>query len=120
MSLTFKINSAIKKMFSTLKDFQVTATYIVKGTDVFDPETGKVSFTETNTPITGISLNYQEFIGSDKAGEKTDLAFVYLASKSTVVPDTQDIITISGKSYTIMTCEQDPARATWSLQLRAV
>lgn len=106
-------------MFSTLKDFQVEATYSQRGVDVFDPETGKVSTTTVSTKIKGIALNYQEFVASDKVGEKSDIAFVYQTSKYSLIPDTLNKVILEGKTYAIVTMEQDPAKATWSLQLRA-
>jgi hypothetical protein len=122
MGLRETIIAGIKTGMSALGNVKETVTYkAYQTTSSYDPTTGAVTRTETSYTVEGIFLDYKKREIDNANVFVRDQKFLFLQSELAVTPSLQDRLTRSGgKSWEVIWVEQDPATATWELQVRAI
>lgn len=88
----------------------------------YDPVTD--SYTQATTAITydgrGVFGRYSDFERQDTQIDITDVKLLCLQAELLVVPKVDDEITADGVTRRVLNVTQDPAKATWTLQLRGL
>jgi hypothetical protein len=120
MGLKATIASAVASGFAALGDLQETVTYNVYSTSsTYNPTTGTVTRTETQYSVAGLFLDYKKRDIDGQQIKPLDNQFMIQQAVLPVAPTLQDrIVRSTGKEYEVISIEQDPATATWTLQVR--
>ena len=131
MSLLTDIQAAVADGFSALDDLPVEVTYVQPDVSAtYDAATDAYTGTDTETTIPKallLSFSTKERLNSlqlssgtpGKEIRETDRKLVFeAASVSSLTPDTSGQVVISSVTWSVVSVHQDPAGATWTLQIR--
>jgi len=120
MGLRDTIIGAVAKAFSSLGDVVEDATYLAStASSTYDPTTGLSVRSETSYGLPGVFLDYrkQEIDGAQI--KPHDQHCLFQQASLAVKPTLQDrILRSDGKYWEIISVSEDPAHATWDVQIR--
>ena len=121
MGLKETILGAVKAGFGALGNLKESVTYkSFAASSTYDPATGTVTRVETSYTLSGLFLEYAK---RDIDGEQIkphDQKFLFQQADLSVTPTLQDRITrATGANWEIVGVSEDPAHATWEVQVRA-
>jgi len=121
MGLKETIAGAVRSGFTALGNLTESVTYkAYQTTSVYDVTLGTYTRVETSYTLSGVFLEYTK---KDIDGEQIkphDQKFLFQQADLEVRPSLQDrIVRDSGAIWEVVWVKEDPAHATWELQLRA-
>lgn len=121
MGLKETIQAAVTTGFTALGNLKESVTY--KGhlsTSSYVAATGQYVRNESSTAIEGIFLDYAKRDIDGQQIKPHDQKFLVLQSQLIATPTLQDrIIRSTGAIWEVIAVSEDPAHATWELQMRA-
>jgi hypothetical protein len=115
------IKGAVASAFKVLGDIPEAATYR-RTSSTYNPATGTNVVTNSDTTIPDVVFTkFQNFEVDKITILSTDIKAIFQSSRIAVVPNiaTDVLVDKNSKVFNIIRVEQDPAGATYSLQLRA-
>ena len=105
---------------TALGDIPVTAVFSRTTTGAFNPVTGTYATATLAThSCTGVLADYKQGLIDGTLIQTGDLELTFRQAALGITPTTNDKVTADGTSYSIINIAQDPAGATWVLQLRS-
>lgn len=121
------INQLLTKHLSTafsgvLSDTVSTFTATRAGTGgYYDPEIGDyVDSNDTTYTGRGVFSAFNDFEIQASQVDINDIKLICLQAEVTLKPKVDDIIVQDGKERNVLSVKEDPASATWTLQLRGL
>ena len=120
MGLRDTIAKGVNSVFTALGDIPETATYR-RQSSAYDPSTGVNSQIDTDFTLPVIFTSYQNFEIDRVAILSTDVkAIVKQEDMGTTIPSstTDKIIRSNGEVFHVLRYSEDPAGATYTIQLR--
>ena len=121
MGLKATIASAVGSAFTALDDIPESVTYR-RTTVGYNPQTGDDTPTDADITVDVVFTRYQQFEVDRVMILSTDVkAIVQQSDMGVVVPasDTDSVIRANGQTFNVLRFSEDPAAATFSMQLRA-
>lgn len=120
MGLKETVQAGVRKGFASLGNLGEAVTYLATdASGVYDPDANTLTRKETATALSGIFLQYSKQEIDGQQIKPHDEQFLFLQSSLATRPTLQDRIrTIGGTYWEVVSVRQDPAQATWSLQVR--
>ncbi len=125
MGLKTTIQNAASSAKKATLDLWVSIDYQFYNIPAYDVLTGVVTNTKKTTTLRVLVNSYNSKQVNGNAVKKTDLMVIINQSELidnetglALAPDTNDIVTYSGKDWNIIDIQQDPANVLWELQLR--
>jgi len=129
VSLLEDIQAAVGEGFEALGDLKTTVSYVAPGTRTYDPATGDFSGTETLTSLSAVLTDYSDrelaqsgAVGQSSSGRDVrpeDRKVIFEAAEApSLTPTNAGKIRIGSDDWSIISVRQDPALATWTLQIR--
>ncbi len=106
-----------KAMKSLFLDAVLTREIVLPTSPAFDPADPPAP-TRVNYPCKAVRDSYSTFDKSNTSILTGDSKILILVNSLSIVPDGDDIITIQGNSFSIITVDVDPANAVWVCQGR--
>lgn len=120
MGLRETIAAGIASGFQALGNVVESVSYLAySASSSYSPTTGLVTRVETTQAIAGIFYDYTKREIDGSVIKPHDQKFICQQASFTTTPALQDRLTRSdGKSWEVLYVGQDPAYATWILQVR--
>ena len=118
MSLRTLLKSAAKTAYAAAGDIPVGATYERHALGDYDPAIGQQPQVTSVYAVDAILYGYNAFEVDDAAIKPNDQRALIRQGQLPVQPETTDTLIIGGIEWGIVGISQDPAGATWELQLR--
>lgn len=119
MAINTAIKSAVAAAFSAMSSLE-TAVVLVRNNSnpTYNATTGAITYSSTSYSFNSLIVKYErnEIDGSNVIA--TDSKMIFPQSRLAVTPKTTDTFTISGATWEIKSIDQDPASATWTIQIR--
>lgn len=114
------IVNAVSSAFKVLGDIPQAAT-LKRGTSVYSPSTGTNVITYVEHAIARAVFTKHEAFEVDKITVLAqDIKCIFQQSEISITPsEATDIIVSGGRTWNILRVSQDPAAATYTLQLRS-
>lgn len=85
----------------------------------YDPDTGTViPGTSENFPAKGMVEDWGAYYLASQLVQAGDRKVTILATSLATTPSPNDTVTASGQTWTVVAVSSDPAKATWTLQVR--
>jgi hypothetical protein len=121
MGLKERIVAGVTAGLQATGNVRRTVTYKAQSADPsYAPASGTVTRPETNYTVSGVLYGYRRDEIDDVLVRRYDQQFVFLQADLAVTPKvTERLVLDDGTSWEILRVEQDPAQATWMLQLRS-
>ena len=121
MGLRETVQQAVLSGFTALGNLLESVTYKSQGTVGYTPTTtGVVTRPETDYTITGLFYEYKKQEIDGEQIKPHDMRFLCLQSVLAVTPKITDrIVRSTGKAWEVISVKEDPAHATWELQMRS-
>ena len=121
MGLKSTIESAVKAGFAALGDIVETVTYkSYASTSSYNPDTGTVTRTETSLTVGVVFMEYNKRDIDGVQIQAHDQRVLIRQAALSVTPSLNDrIVRSTGKIWEIISVGEDPAHATWDLQVRS-
>ncbi len=118
MGLKDVAKSAASAGFDAAGDIKRGVTLVeVTGTS-YDPDTGETTETTNTYAVSGILSGYSAYEVANNIAQAEDKKFVFQQADVSIEPSVIDRVTIDGVDHQIVRWSQDPAQATYRLQLR--
>lgn len=117
------INKHLPKAFNNqLRDAVTVFSATRKGKDgVYDPvEDEYTGSPDVNYTGRGVFGSYNDIEIQATQINTTDVKLLCLQSEVTIPPKVDDVIIADGQDRRVLAVSQDPANATWTLQLRGL
>ena len=117
------VTSSLAKAFDgALKDTVSPFLASRKGSQgYYDPEIGDyVDGTDTTYTGRGIFSAFNDFEIQASQVDINDIKLICLQAEVTLKPQVDDIIVQDGKERNVLSVKEDPASATWIVQLRGL
>jgi hypothetical protein len=120
VGLKSTIAAAVKAGFTALDDVPELVTYFARSaTSSYDPATGISTRVETSYLASGIFLSYQKREVDGQQIKPHDQKFLMRQEALAVRPTLSDrLLRSDGKYWEVLSVSEDPAHATWSMQIR--
>lgn len=119
MAISTAIKSAVTSAFSAMSSME-TAVVLVRNNSnpTYNATTGAITYSSTSYSFNSIIVKYErnEIDGTNVL--TTDSKMIFPQTRVSVTPKTTDTITISSVTWEIKSIDQDPASATWTIQIR--
>lgn len=114
------IANAVSSAFKVLGDIPQAAT-LKRGTSAYNPSTGTNVITYVEHAIAkAVGTKWEDFAVDKVNILATDLKLIFQQSEISVMPnEATDNVVFQSKTWNIVRVSQDPAGATYTLQLRA-
>lgn len=120
MGLKETIASAVSAGFTALGNLIETVTYKAQGVSLYDTSTGTFTRVETSFSVSGIFVEYEKKEIDGAIVKVYDQKFLFQQALLTVKPKITDrLLRTDGRHWEVMAVAEDPAHATWELQMRA-
>lgn len=115
------IARAVGAGMTALGDIKESITYkSYSASSSYDADSGTVTRTETSTTLSGVFMDYTNREIDGEVIRPRDQKFLFRQALLAVAPTLNDRIVRSGKTWEVFGVEQDPAAATWTLQVRSI
>lgn len=118
MGLRTTIDKAVGTAFKAAGDIPIAVTYNSITIGAYNPATGTTSTTTASHPVEAIRDDYKAYEIDGEAIKPFDKRILIRQSKLPVTPKLTDTVVIDAVTWNVVNFEQDPAGATWILQLR--
>lgn len=119
MGLRATIATALGAGFTALGDIKKTMSYKAFGaSSSYNPDTSALTTVETTTTITGVVSQYDKREIDGESIRPNDQKILLQQSLLSAAPTINDRVVIDGISWAVIDMRQDPAGATWTLQVR--
>ena len=122
MGLRDTFKNAADTAITVFGDVAETAWYYQEGSAIYNVSTGNVSSIDSRYMISAIFSKYKSSEIDNSAILPTDLKMTIAQKKFTPVPHQHDYLekleNYASVRYEVMDYQQDPAGATWVIQLR--
>lgn len=121
MGLRTEIQSEVGQAFDTdLADAVQTIIVVDNKNSIYNPTTGDYSETGLTYSTRGVVSSYTqlEIRNSGGAIDITDNKILILVNELSVIPRTDHLLRIDSSEYRILKIKQDPAKATYTFQVR--
>ena len=120
MGLKATIAGAVAAGFAALGDLREDVTYRSLTAGTYNPTTGAVTRTETSTAISGVFMEYSKREIDGQQIQPHDRKFICQQAAFAGTPQLTDrLIRSDASNWEIIWVKEDPAHATWELQVRA-
>lgn len=122
MGLKETVAGAVKAGFVALGNLPEAVTYqTFKSTSIYEASTGIVTRQETVTRLAGLFTDYTKQEIDGQQIHPHDRKFLFQQADLAGRPTLQDRLTRrDGTSWEVVFVKEDPAHATWELQVRAL
>lgn len=118
MGLSQQIQSAIATGFAALGDVKQAITYTTSVEGVYDPSAGNSDAVETDYPLDVVIAEYDAHQIDGTLVRANDRQIIVDAISVTFTPKPGDKITNDTNEYHVVNASQDPAKASWTMQVR--
>lgn len=118
MSLRSLFQSAAAVAFNSSGDVPKAVTYERHALGDYDPSIGERSRITSVYALDAVIYGYEAIEIDDAAIKPNDQRALIRQAQLPVQPETTDTLIINGLEWGIVGISQDPAGATWELQLR--
>ena len=113
------IVKAVKSAFSALGNIPESCVYR-RTSSSYDTSTGTNTITNTNYTITAVFTSYSSLEVDRVVVTAADVKMILQQSSLSITPNiATDKVVRGSQTYNVLRISQDPAAATWTLQLRA-
>lgn len=121
MGLRSLIAGAVATAFVAIGDLKESVSYYAySASSSYDPDTGNVTRTETLTTVSGKFLQYSAREIDGEVIKPRDEKFIFQQASLATDPIPNDRLVFGGKTWEVVGVTQDPAGATWELQVRSI
>lgn len=119
MSLRATLAKAVGSAFTALGDIVLSGTYR-RTSSTYNPATGANVVTNTDYTVPMVLTKYDSFEVDRQSVLSTDRKCIVRQAAMSVTPNiATDKVIAESKTYNIIRVTQDPAAATYTLQLRS-
>lgn len=120
MGLKATIAAAVSAGFKALDDLPEIVTYLARSaSSTYDPTTGTSTRNEAPYTLGGLFLEYSKREIDGEQVKPHDQKFLFQQADLAVRPTLSDrILRADGKYWEVLAVNEDPAHATWDLQIR--
>lgn len=118
MSLRSLFQSAAATAFTAAGDIPTAATYERHALGDYDPAIGERARITSVYAVDAIIYGYKAIEIDGEAVKPNDQRAIIRQAQLPVQPETTDTLIIHGLEWGIVGISQDPAGATWEIQLR--
>lgn len=119
MGLRETILTGINAGFKALGNLKETVTYKYQGAGIYNTTTGTFTRVETSFSVEGIFLDYAKEEIDGATIKPNDQKFLFEQVQLSVAPRVTDrLLRSDDVHWEVMAIKQDPAHATWELQVR--
>lgn len=118
MGLRSTIDKAVGTAFKAAGDIPKTLTYHSITIGAYNPATGTTSTTTATHSVQYIRQDYSAIEIDGEVVKPYDKRVILRQSTLPVTPKLTDTVVIDAVTWNVVNFEQDPAGATWVLQLR--
>ena len=122
MGLKETIAGAVKSGFSALGNLAESVSYLAySASSTYNPTTGTETRSETSYSVSGLFLEYSKRDIDGQQIKPHDQKFLFQQASLAVRPTLQDrLLRTDGKYWEVISVSEDPAHATWELQMRGL
>lgn len=120
MGLREVVQAGILAGMSAIGNLKETVTYKVNGTPVYNATTGASTRVETSYTVDGLFYEYSKREIDGATVRPHDMKFIFHQNELAATPTLQDrLVRSTGKIWEVISVDEDPAHATWILQIRS-
>lgn len=105
--------------FNVAGDIKRTVTLVQVTSTDYDPDAGTTTESTSTQDVDGILKGFSAYEIANNIAEAQDKRFIYEQAKVSSGPSVLNRVEIDGIAHQIVRWEQDPAKATYRLHLRA-